>query len=241
MLNRSSLRPSLALSVGALLLPHHAAAQTLEIAPVTIDLPAGRETSIIRITNRGDQSTTIQMRPFSWSQQNSEDTLLPTADLVLSPPFSTLEPGDTQTVRIVLRKPPVLRESAYRLLIDQLPAAANPGTVRVTLRISLPVFAAAAGLARATLTWKIVGDDPVKRSLVVRNEGSRRAKISELKISGSATAPGYTFRYVLAGSEISIPVDAGSLGWAAFKGRAHISGSTDQGRFEADAPITPAP
>ena len=60
-------------------------------------------------------------------------------------------------------------------------------------------------------------------------------------MSGSATARGFTFRYVLAGSEAAIPVEAGPLGWTAFNGRVHISGSTDQGRIEADAAIMPTP
>lgn len=226
--------------VMVLLQPCLAGAQTLEIAPITVDLPAGRMASTIRITNRGAQPTTVQLRPFSWSQNNGEERLDPTADLMLSPPFSTLAPGDVQTVRIILRKPASVQESSYRLLVDQLPSAADAGSIRVALRISLPVFAAPVGLARATLSWKLVGTDPVKRTLIVRNEGTRRAKLAELKVGQSATAPGFTFRYVLAGSEAAIPVEAGPSGWAQAGSSVHVSASSDQGKVEGNAPIVPA-
>ena len=220
--------------------PSVAAAQALEIAPVTIDLAAGRGTTTIRITNRGDQPTTIQMRPFAWTQETGEDRLTATPNLLLSPPFSTLKPGDTQTIRIVLRKPAAIQEDAYRMLIDQLPSAANPGSVQVALRVSLPIFAAPAGPVRPALTWRLAGNDPGKRTLLVRNNGTRRAKITAIKLGGAATVPGFTFRYVLAGSEVAIPVEAGPHGWMGLQGNVHISGSTDQGKVEADALIVPA-
>lgn len=220
--------------------PRVAAAQALEVAPVTIDLPAGRATTIIRITNRGDQPTTIQMRPFAWTQEAGEDRLTATPDLMLSPPFSTLNPGDTQTIRIVLRKPATVQEAAYRMLIDQLPSAGNPGSVQVALRVSLPVFAAPAVPVRPVLTWQLAGSDPIRRTLIVRNTGTRRAKITALKIGDTGTVPGFTFRYILPGSEASIPVEAGPGGWTGLRGSVHVSGTSDQGKVEADAPLVPA-
>lgn len=217
-----------------------ATAQSLEIAPITVDLPAGRLSSTIRITNRGTTPTTVQIRSFAWSQPVGGEQLDPTREMVVSPPFSTLAAGDTQTVRIVLRKAALEREASYRLLVDQLPATADAGSIRVALRISLPVFAAAAGAARARLTWKLVGADPVKRTLVIRNDGTRRAKISALNLPQAATVPGFTFRYVLAGSEVAIPVEAGTSGWAAAGATLHVSATSDQGKVEADAPIVPA-
>lgn len=229
-----------ALTMAMTALPHIAAAQALEVAPVTVDLPAGRATTIIRITNRGDQATAIQVRPFAWTQDGGEDRLTATSDLMVSPPFSTLAPGDTQTIRIVLRKPAEMRESAYRMLIDQLPSVTDPGSIQLALRISLPVFAAPAVPVRTALSWQLAGDDPVKRTLIVRNTGTRRAKITALKVGETATLPGFTFRYVLPGSQASIPVEAGAGGWASRQGHVHVSGTTDQGKVEADAPLVPA-
>lgn len=215
-------------------------AQTLEIAPITVDLPPGRMTSTLSITNRGAVPTTVQIRPFAWTQPGDTEQLDPTSNMIVSPPFSTLGAGETQTVRIVLRRPASDREDSYRLLVDQLPSAADAGSIRVTLRISLPVFVAPTGAARTSLTWKLVGTDPVKRALVVRNDGTRRAKISALTLPRTATAPGFTFRYILTGSEVSIPVEAGPSGWPSVGEAVHVSATSDQGKVEADAAIMPA-
>lgn len=240
MKHRQPLIVLMATAVALVAFPSVSAAQALEIAPVTIDLAAGHATTTIRITNRGDQPTTIQMRSFAWTQETGEDRLSATPNLLLSPPFSTLKPGDTQTIRIVLRKPAAVQEDAYRMLIDQLPSAANPGSVQVALRVSLPVFAAPIGPVRPALTWRLAGTDPAKRTLLVRNNGTRRAKITAIKLGGAATVPGFTFRYVLAGSEAAIPVEAGPVGWVNSPESVHVSGSTDQGKVEADALLVPA-
>lgn len=228
-------------SIALAFAPAAASAQTLQIAPITVELPAGRMASTIRITNRGDQPTTIQIRPFSWSQNAGAETLDPTVDLLASPPFATLAPGDSQTVRVVLRKPAVDHEMTYRLLVDQLPPAAAPGSVRVALRISLPVFAGVAGDARPNLSWSMVRDaKPGTAILSVRNDGKRRARVSNLRITapGATLAPiDFAFKYVLAGSRVPIQVRTGG----ALPTSVHVVADSDQGRIEADAPVANAP
>ncbi len=224
-------------------------AQTLELAPVSVDVPAGRMTSTIRITNRGDQPTTVQIRSFAWSQSDGDEHLDPTPNLLVSPPFATLGAGETQTVRVVLRKAATAREDSYRLLVDQLPSAATPGSINVALRVSLPVFAAPALQARAALSWKLVGQEggnrePGKARLVVRNDGTRRARLSALTVEGGSmtvSIPGFAFRYVLAGAEAVIPVEIRTAGPAGAVRSVHVSATTDQGKVEADAPVTLAP
>lgn len=231
----------LCLACLALLAGRPVAAQALEFAPITIDLPPGRMAGTIKITNRGDEPTTVQVRPYAWSQPDGREQLDPTADLIASPPFATIGPGDDQTVRVVLRRPATVHEDSYRLLVDQLPPAAMPGSVRVALRVSLPVFAGASGAAVPRLTWTVL---PAATGgggmLVVRNDGIRHARISDLKLTAGKAAipaPGFTFRYVLPGAAVSIPLDLPS----SVHGIVHVSAASDQGRIEADAPITPRP
>lgn len=232
------------LAYGAWLIPllisQSAKAQTLEVAPITIDLPTGRAATSIRVTNHGTQQTTIQLRAFDWSQGLSGEQLQPTKDIMLSPPFSNLAPGDIQTIRVILTKNAEKNERAYRLLIDQLPHAKDTAEIHVALRISLPVFAAPSGSAQAKISWKLVGNDPVKRNLIVRNEGTRRVKLLNLRMDQLATAPGFTFQYVLAGGEAAIPVEAGPSGWALPGSSVHVSATSDQGKVEGNAPIMPA-
>ncbi len=218
-------------------------AQTLEVTPVTVDLPSGGLTSTLQITNRGSLPTTIQVRPFAWSQPAGKDQLDPTPELLVSPPFCTLGAGESQTVRLVLRRPATTGEAAFRLLVDELPPAVAPGSVRVALRLSLPVFAAPAVVARPALSWKVADGQDGVPALVVRNDGARRIRLSDLRLSGkglSATASGFSFRYVLAGSEIAIPVqiraDAGAPPPTAIR----VAANSDQGRIDVDAPVSPS-
>jgi fimbrial chaperone protein len=211
-----------------------------------IEMDHGRQTNTLRVINRGEQPSTIQIRPFAWSQPGGEDHLEPTSDLLVSPPFATLNPGEAQTIRVVLRKAAAPgHEDSYRLLVDQLPPAAAAGSVRVALRISLPVFALTGAAVRPSLSWRLTGSDPHKRTLLVRNDGTRRARLSELKLAApglTLSATGFTFRYVLAGSEVSIPVEitAGDASAQNAARSVHVSAVSDQGKVDADAPIAPA-
>lgn len=210
-----------------------ATAQTLEVAPITVELPAGKMAGTLIVTNRGDRPSTIQVRAFAWSKEEGEDLLTPTDALLVSPPFATLGPGEKQTVRIVLRRPAGVRELPFRLLVDQLPPAAEAGAVRVAVRVSLPVFAAPSGLARPVLDWRLLPGTGPAATLVVRNTGDRRIRISELKLSArgrQASFGAFSFGYALAGSELRIPVTV-----PPGTSEVHIAAKSDQGKVEADA------
>ena len=93
------------------------------------------------VTNQGTTETSIQIRAYAWSQKGGDDQLHGLNEVVLSPPLSTLAPGATQVIRLVLRQTPQGREATYRILIDQIPPPAEPGVVHMVLRLSLPIFA----------------------------------------------------------------------------------------------------
>jgi fimbrial chaperone protein len=46
---------------------------------------------------------------FAWSQDAGQDILQPTTDLLVSPPVFTVQPGQSQLLRIALRGAPILR------------------------------------------------------------------------------------------------------------------------------------
>ncbi len=75
--------------------------------------------------------------------------------MVASPPAVTIAPGASQVARLILRKPPEGKEATYRLLVDQIPPPAAPGTVRVALRLSIPVFAEPATRAVAHVQYHV--------------------------------------------------------------------------------------
>lgn len=114
-----------ALSVPAALLfgrPRSAVAASLEIAPVLLELPPARPSAVLNIINAGGTPARLQLRAFGWTQENGQDRLQPTEALLFSPPQFTLAPGESQVARVALRRAPSgSSESAFRLLVDELP------------------------------------------------------------------------------------------------------------------------
>ena len=219
-----------------------AKSQALDVAPVSLTLMPGQRTASINITNRGEQKTSIQTRPFVWDQQDASDRLSPTKSLAISPPLFELGPGETQLVRLVLRAPVSMTEGTYRLLLDQVPGPATAGTIRVALRISLPVFVRPAGVAAPVLSWRVERNGS-EVNLVCQNGGARHAHITHMTIGD--VPPGVTLAqqstsYVLAGAlqHWTIKDPSGSLRTGA---NVRVAADTDEGRVDATAAVIQAP
>ena len=154
----------------------HARAQSLEISPISIELQPGQTTTTLAVTNWGSDPTVLQMRPFQWGEVNGAEQLTPTEQLLVSPPITNVPAGETQTFRIVLERPAETTEGSYRLLLDQLPAAALAGAVRIALRISIPIFAEPEAAVYPDLVWQIEAADK-DDVLVAINHGSKHVRI----------------------------------------------------------------
>jgi fimbrial chaperone protein len=153
---RTILRPALAALIAWCCLPSGVAkASSLEISPVSVNLVAGQSAKVIEIRNRGGSSVAIQIRAYAWSQSGNSDVLVPTRDIILSPPIFTISAGGSQTIRLLLRRPGGAGERSYRLLLDEvLSPDAQRNQVGIALRISLPVIAAAASPPSRSLRWR---------------------------------------------------------------------------------------
>ena len=185
-----------------------AGAATISIAPVTLDIPAPRNSGKLTLENRDSDDLAIQLRVFKWEQKDGKDRLVPTKDVVASPPMAKFKAETRYTVRVVrVAKTPVRGEESYRLLIDQLPkpAAKSSSQVNFLIRQSIPLFFSAEPGTKAALRWSALLD---KNQLVVtaKNVGGRRARLSNLSLdtpSGLAGPPREGLAgYLLAGSAV---------------------------------------
>ena len=180
-----------------------AGAQSLTVLPVNIEMLAGQMATTLTVLNRGDSETSIQVRALAWDQHDGQERLSATDEIIASPPIATVPAGGTQTVRLVLRRPAQGKEGSYRILVDQIPAAATPGTVRIALRLSIPVFAQAATRALPRLQYRVETSGG-QSYLVLVNEGDRHEKLSKVVLfAGSAKPLGVvpeSSPYVLAGA-----------------------------------------
>lgn len=211
-------------------------AQTLGVQPVNIQLAPGEESASLTIINQGEQETSYQLRAFDWKVQNGDDQLTQTDAVVASPPLGTIAPGGKQLVRLVLRRNPQSAESTYRIWLDQIPPAAQPGSVRIALRFSIPVFAEPAGRIASDVKWRLVRENG-GIYLVGDNAGLRHQTVRDLVLTDAAghavVTDGNVSPHILAGSFRRWHV-AGSPP----NGQLHLTAKTDEGSIDQFVPIS---
>lgn len=194
-----------------------AMAQSLAVLPVNIQMAPKQMATTLTVINQGVAETSVQIRVFAWKQVNGTEQLTASDDVQVSPPIATIAPGATQLVRLVLRRTPRGSESSYRVLLDQIPPVAESGTVRIALRLSIPVFAQPATRAVAQVKYRIENKDGVA-TLVATNDGTRHETLRDVTlISGQGTdlkPAANASPYILAGATRSWPIAMGAAGVA---------------------------
>jgi fimbrial chaperone protein len=180
-----------------------AEAQSLSVLPVNVFLAPGQKAATLTVSNQGNSATAIQVRGYAWSQKEGNEQLTPSDSLVVSPPIATIASGATQVIRIILRQAPVAQEATYRILVDQLPPASEPGIVHVVLRLSIPIFAQPATRAAPHVQFHVECKDG-QVFLVGMNDGLRHEVIRDIVLSTSdgrqlKEEPG-ALPYILAGA-----------------------------------------
>ena len=155
-------------------------AQSLSVQPVNIFLHAGEQSTTLGITNQAETNTAVQVRAYLWTQQDGQDKLTPTTDLLVSPPIASIAPHETQIIRLVQRTSPAQKEVTYRILVDQIPAAAAPG-IRIVLRLSIPLFAESMVRANPHDRFRLLRDGD-KLTLIGVNDGNRHDALHKLEL-----------------------------------------------------------
>jgi len=161
-------------------------AATWNVEPIRVELSSEQTTSVITITNEGDQPTSIQVLLVAWSQEQGKDIYLPSKDLIISPPIFTIHPKQNQIVRVGLRQRlDWTGEMSYRIYLQELPpvASSHSSAVQVALRVSLPVFLQSQkSIAAPKMVWRIQ-QAPEKSLLVsLENQGNAHIQISDLAL-----------------------------------------------------------
>lgn len=220
-------------------------ADSLQVAPVNIEMKAVSAATTLSLRNSGKQATKAQIRIFRWSQVAGEDKLEPTKDLVASPPMATVEPGKDFVVRIVRLNPqPAPIEETYRIIVDEIPGAnALKGSgLDLAFRYSIPVFIPSPAGGKADLVWSSVKRDG-KTVITATNNGDRHVRLADFKVADSNGKQAMIAKglagYVLARSSMSW-VAPGPVQMAA-KGPLLITAQGDQGVINAEARAEAAP
>ncbi|UPG94132.1 fimbrial biogenesis chaperone [Luteibacter aegosomatissinici] len=216
-------------------------ASGLQVSPIGLHLAAAEQAQAMWLTNTGSETLHAQVRVFRWTQVDGKDVLEASKDLVVSPPMVTVAPGDRQLVRVIRQVAPPSdgKESAYRVVVDELPVGGADKTgLKFVLRYSIPVFIAPAGDPTVNATLQATVDtSPDGARLRVQNTGTGHAQIADVSRhdgAGKNTSllPGLV-GYALPGSTMSWPLppearQAGAL-------RARINGEASESTLVVDA------
>lgn len=153
--------PSLAFLCGAALLAvapaFPAVAGTLEVNPVLVQIDADRRTGTVTVRNVESQPVTIRAEALEWRQADGGESYEESDAVIVSPPIFTIPGGGTQLVRVGLRRPSDAPQ-AYRLIIEEVPAANPGGGIRVALRLNLPLHVMMDPADPAGVTWSAMRD-----------------------------------------------------------------------------------
>ena len=209
-----------------------AQAQSLTVLPVSIQLTPGQGATSLTVLNQGDAATSVQVRVFAWNQASGTDELVESSSVLTSPPLAMIAPGNSQVIRLALREVPVGKEATYRILVDQIPAPADPGTVRIALRLSIPVFAEPKTRTTPSISYRIERKGS-QAWLVAANDGSRHDTIRDIALTakgspvlgtGANASP-----YVLAGATRRWMIESPGGALPEVGGTMRLTGKGDSG------------
>lgn len=199
------------LTVLALLSLHFAAqAGSFAVSPVRLYMTPKDRAIAVTLRNEGDTEVVLQAEINTWTQKaDGTDELVPTDDLILSPPIIKLPPRGTQVVRLARLVPPDAdRQLTYRMIIREVPEInAKPGiNIPFALAFSLPVFITPPPAARK-MDCNLSKTSPKEATVTCANTGTAYAQTREitLKYANGASVKLDGGGYVLPGARKVMP------------------------------------
>lgn len=218
-----------------LLLSTSAEATSLQVAPTSLQLDARQRAGELWLTNSGTSPVTLQVRIFRWIQQDGREQLLPTDELLATPPMQELAAGQQQLVRVMrptVEAPAV--QQYYRLIVDEVPDLATRAKgMQFVLRYSIPVFVQprAQGKLAPQLQARLVRLDDGRDGVEVGNSGNSYAQIADLAL-GSVERPRIVhpglLGYVLPGQVMRWPLERTAIDRDNDQITAKLNGESEQ-------------
>lgn len=192
-------------------------ASGLQVAPISLTLKPTQNADGLWLSDTGSNPIHAQVRVYRWTQSDGKDQLVPSRDLVVSPPMLAIAPGARQLIRVIrVVAPPQgtgAAEATYRLAIDELPVEPHNGKAELqfVLHYSLPVFVEpAAGPVSPRLQWQLA-DQGGQEVLQVTNTGTGHAQLSDMSYVDHAgkrhAIDGHRLGYVLPGATMVWPLN----------------------------------
>lgn len=186
-------------------------ASSLELAPTMITLERDRPIATLRLANDGATEKTYELTGFSWRQPNGNDQLSKAPALIITPPVTSLAPGEETLVRIGLASGSTYGdgEESYRIRVRDITTASQnaANALRIRMEFLLPVIVPA-NVPQAKLRLTGAHERDGALCIRLRNEGNAYQKIVGI---GGHSGPAEMIaiqQYVLPASEATICSEA---------------------------------
>ena len=189
-----------------------AIAASFSVTPVRIFMRVQDRAVAVTLTNESDAPVVLQADLYAWTQKpDGTDELVPTEDLVLSPPIVKLGAKAKQVVRLARLVPAdASRQLTYRLIMREIPEVTAPKDqvqITVALALSMPVFITPTPAKRGVVCDASRGEADTL-NVGCANNGSAYAQLREVVVKQGERVVG-RFQggtYVLPGSRKVLPV-----------------------------------
>jgi fimbrial chaperone protein len=118
-------------------------ASSFEVAPIRVTFSPNDRTTLMTVSNEGDERIRLQISVMAWDQNKAGEMLLkPTDDIIFYPTLLTVDPGAKRNLRLGTNGGVVAKEQTYRVFVEELPSNVKlQGTgVRIVTKMSIPIF-----------------------------------------------------------------------------------------------------
>jgi len=220
-------------------LPALANAGAFAVTPVRIYMGPKDRAVAVTLTNEADAPVALQAELHSWTQTaDGAEQLVPTDDLILSPPILKLAAHARQVVRLAMVVPrdPV-RQMTYRLIVREVPEVTAPKDsqvqVPIALVLSMPVFVTPP-VARRELSCRIATAANMPPEAMCTNQGTAYAQVrlATLKRGERVLAGFEAGTYILPGASKTIALASALSAQDAGAGPAELVVTFDDGKSQ---------
>jgi len=167
-------------------MPVLAQEHSIDIQPTKIEVSSNARTASIALTNNGTADKLYQATMFSWNQNDNQDQLVPSNDIIVFPPVVTIAAGTTKIFRFGIKPASSInnRERSYRLMLQEIPSKVNINSgVQFSYNFSVPIFIASLGKVTNDLKWTAsLNSNHRNLTLILNNNGSVHVLVEKINI-----------------------------------------------------------
>ncbi len=169
-------------------------AAEIGLTPIALHLNRDNDRTLVKVQNHGTEPVTMQADAIDWSRHDKDGVSVSTDALVVSPPVFMVAPGQTQVVRVGLRRAAALtQEATYRMVLREIPQPADAsgtfsGSVQVLVALRVPVYVAPQQPRRES-RWQARSDGQGNVIAEVTNSGNVHLTLGSLRLRDASSRP----------------------------------------------------